>query len=98
MAIRVTAACRTLPVPAKSIRVLRWTFRRDEETLVCELGLNSDDSAYELRVNQSSNPAGDATELYDDAISAFDRHTALERALVNEGWLMEEFDSTQMAR
>jgi hypothetical protein len=98
MAIRVTAACRTLPVPAKSILVLRWTFRRDDEAVVCELGLNSDDSAYELRVNPSWNPPGGAIELFDDAISAFNRHAALERALVNEGWLLEGFESTQVAR
>jgi hypothetical protein len=65
---------------------------------VCELGLNRDDSAYELRIDQPGISPSDAVEQFDDAVAAFNRQTALERALVNEGWLLEAFESTEMAR
>ena len=74
-------------------RVLRWTFRRDHEAIICELGLNSDDSAYELRLNPPWNLHGITTELFDDAMQAFQRHAAIERVLIDEGWMLEGFDS-----
>jgi len=80
------------------VRVLRWTFRRDEDAIVCELGLNDDHSAYELRVNPPWNPAGSMVEQFDDATSAFQRHAAIERALVSEGWLLEGFESERVNR
>jgi hypothetical protein len=80
------------------VRVLRWTFRRDHESLVCELALNTDDSAYELRFNPPWNPSGGATELFTDAVKAFQRHVAIERALVNEGWMLEGFESQRIFR
>jgi len=94
------AACETqglhaFATPVRSIRVLRWTFRRDEDAVVCELGLNSDDSAYALRIDT---PGGATTELFDDATAAFQRQAAIERMLVNERWLLEAFDSEQVAR
>jgi hypothetical protein len=98
MANWLTGACGALRSPAPSIRVLRWTFRRGDETVICEVGLNSDDSAYELRFNPPPSPAGMTTELFDDAISAFARHAAIERTLVREGWLLEAFESEQVAR
>ena len=60
-------------------RVLRWTFRRAQEAVVCELGLNQDDSAYELRINPPWNLHGTTTELFDDAMQAFQRHAAIDR-------------------
>lgn len=74
-------------------RVLRWTFRREQEAVVCELGLNSDDSAYELRLNPPWNLHGTTTEMFDDAMQAFQRHAAIERVLIEEGWLLEGFES-----
>jgi hypothetical protein len=95
-----TAAGRSpsVPAPAKAIRVLRWTFRRGDESVVCELGLNSDDSAYQLKLNASGNDATVTTELFDDAASAFERHASIEKVLANEGWLLEAFQSEQIAR
>ena len=74
-------------------RVLRWTFRRAQEAIVCELGLNQDDSAYELRLNPPWNLHGTTTEMFDDAMQAFQRHAAIERVLIEEGWLLEGFES-----
>jgi hypothetical protein len=98
MATCLPAGCPALPSPARTIRVLRWTFRRDDEAVVCELGLNADDSAYELKVNPPWNPAATTTELFDDATAAFQRHAAIEKVLVTEGWLLEAFQSEIVAR
>jgi hypothetical protein len=98
MASAVTGGCRPLPAPSREIRVLRWTFRRDDDAVVCELGLNADDSAYELRINPPWNPTGTTSEQFDDATSAFQRHAAIERTLVSDGWSLEGFESEQITR
>ena len=78
-------------------RVLRWTFRRQHETVICQLGLNSDHSAYELRLNPPWALQSTTTEIFDDAVPAFQRHAAIERVLVDEGWLLEGFESVNGA-
>jgi hypothetical protein len=98
MAICVLDRPAALPPIDPAVRVLRWTFRRDDESFVCELALNTDDSAYELRFNPSGNPAGATTELFKDAMKAFRRHVALERTLVDEGWMLEGFESQRIFR
>ena len=97
MAICVTGGPSTVPATSREVRVLRWTFRRDADAVVCELGLNNDDSAYELRVQWPSEPSN-STELFGDAMSAFHRHAAIERLLVDDGWLLEGFETERLAR
>ena len=80
------------------VRVLRWTFTRDTENLLCELGLTGDDTAYQLRVDPPSNPTGISVECYDDAMSAFQRHAMIERLLLEAGWTLESFESTKVER
>jgi hypothetical protein len=46
-------------------RMLRWTFHRDDDTVVCELGLSKDDSTYELRLNPPWNLHATTTEIFD---------------------------------
>ena len=72
---------------------MKWTFRRDHETVVCELGLNRDESAYELRIDPPSNPTGVRRETFNDATAAFERHGVIERSLIEVGWSLESFDS-----
>lgn len=79
------------------VRILRWTFTRDGETVHCELGLAPDDSAYQLRIDPPWKPAG-IVERFDDAMSAFQRHAMIERQLLEEGWTLESFDSLRVAR
>lgn len=85
----------TITATDPSVRILRWTFRRGEHAVVCELGLNRDNSAYELRVHPARNPTGFRMEQFDDAMSALQRHAAIERVLVNDGWTLEGFESPQ---
>lgn len=99
MAMNVSGAgSTTLTFDARYVRILKWTFRRDSETVVCELGLTSDDSGYELRINPPANPAGAGTELFNDAMAAFQRHAMIERILVRHGWSLDTFESNTVAR
>jgi hypothetical protein len=79
------------------VRVLRWIFQRDEdETVVCELGLTGEDSEYELRVPAEWNPTGAAIERFDDALTAFQRHAMIERLLLDDGWMLQGFESERL--
>ena len=98
MTICATGATSTSVQPYTDVRIMRWTFRRDEETVICELGLNGDNSAYELRLAPPWNPFGTTAELFDDAVSAFHRHATIERELVRDGWSLESFQSERIAR
>lgn len=80
------------------VRVLRWTFQRDGQSVSCELGLTGDDTAYQLRVDPPWNPSGVTVEMFDDALSAFRRHAMIERVLLDEGWSLERFESTRLPR
>jgi len=86
------------PETERSVRTLRWIFRRDTATVSCELGLNNDDTAYQLRVDPPRNPTGVAVESFDDAMSAFQRHAAIERILIDDGWTLECFESRKLER
>jgi hypothetical protein len=82
-----------MTICATETRVLRWTFRRAHEAVICELGLNTDESAYELRLNPPWNLHATTTESFDDAMQAFQRHAAIERVLIDEGWMLEGFET-----
>jgi hypothetical protein len=77
--------------------VLRWRFRRNDQTLICELGLTGRDSAYELRIHPPWDPRGAVTEVFDDAMTVFARHAVIERALIEAGWSLEGFESHALA-
>ena len=80
----------------RHVRVLRWIFQRDDETVVCELGLTGEDSEYELRVPAQWNPTGAAIERFDDALTAFQRHAMIERLLADDGWALQAFESERV--
>ena len=73
--------------------LLRWTFRRLDKTLVCELGLTGSHSAYELRIDPLSDPASATPEVFYDAIAVFARHDMFERTLFEGGWSLEGFEA-----
>ena len=74
------------------VPVLRWTYRRDGDVLHCELALTADLSAYELRMSPPRLFIGPNAELFDDAISAFQRQAGIERTLVDDGWHLDRFE------
>jgi hypothetical protein len=95
MATCVTGACSTRTPTNRAVPILRWTFRRGDDTVVCELGLNGNESAYELRLNPPWHHSGGVPEQFDDAMSAFQRHAEIERVLVSGGWMLEEFETAR---
>jgi hypothetical protein len=82
------------PAAGRLVRVLSWTFARDDETICCRLALTPDCSAYELKMQPPWNPAGASSELFDDALSAFERQSAIERSLLKAGFVLARFEST----
>jgi hypothetical protein len=80
----------------RHIRVLRWTFTREGDSVVCELALTGHDREYELRVPAEWNPTGFAVERFDDALTAFQRHAMVERTLLDGGWVLDEFESERV--
>jgi hypothetical protein len=81
----------------RHIRVLRWTFHRDQdEWVVCELALTGEDREYELRVPAEWNPTGRQVERFDDAMTAFQRHAMIERQLLDAGWALDAFESERV--
>jgi hypothetical protein len=80
----------------RHIRVLRWTFRRENEAVVCELGLTGEDREYELRIPAEWNPTHRAIERFDDALTAFQRHAMIERTLLDAGWVLDGFESERV--
>jgi hypothetical protein len=80
----------------RHIRVLRWTFRRDEDAVVCELALTGEDREYELRAPADWNPTGASVERFDDALTAFQRHAMIERTLLDAGWQLDGFESEKV--
>jgi hypothetical protein len=84
-----------MPVAPVPFRVLRWTYRRSDEAVVYELGLDRHDSSYELKLNPPE-ASENSVEVFRDAIAALMRQAAIERTLVNEGWSLERFESHQV--
>jgi hypothetical protein len=74
-------------------RTVTWTFRRDDETLLCVLALDNNHSHYELvtDVPWSGRPS---VERFDDVHAAIQRQASIERLLVEEGWSLERFEAT----
>ena len=81
----------------RHIRVLRWTFRRrEDEAVICELGLTGEDREYQLRIPAEWNPTHRAIERFDDALTAFQRHAMIERTLLDAGWVLDGFESERV--
>ena len=80
------------------VRILTWTFHRGADVLSCELGLTADDTAYQLRIDPSWNSTGVSVGLFPDATAAFQRQATIERALLEDGWTLESFESKTIDR
>jgi hypothetical protein len=80
------------------MRLLRWKFRRNDETVVCEMGLTGTDSAYHLRLDPPGHTIVPDTEVFDDAMSMFERHAMIERVLIEDGWTLDGFESLPAER
>jgi hypothetical protein len=93
-----SVAATSLSPADRYVRILRWRFKRNSEIISCELGLTGDDTAYQLTIDPPWNPTGVTVELFDDAMSAFQRHAMIERLLIDDGWSLESFESQRIER
>jgi hypothetical protein len=79
------------------MRVLRWTFEHGaSEPVVCELCLTGQDRDYELRMPREWSPSGRSIERFDEALTAFQWHAAVERLLLDAGWTLAGFESEKV--
>ena len=83
---------------ASSGRILKWIFRKNGDSVVCELALAGDHSTYELRIDPPWSSSGTAAERFHKAIAAFERQMAIERVLIEDGWSLESFESCRGVR
>ncbi len=88
-----SALVRRHPIPTHPLPTLRWTYCRDGEVLTCELALTHDHTAYELRLAPLRTRAERPSELFDDAMSALQRQSQVERTLLAEGWQLDRFEN-----
>jgi len=76
-----------------SIRVLRWVYSRQGESLTCELRLATDGLSYQLTTTPCPQHGVPELERFKDVTSAFQRQSALERKLIADGWSLESYES-----
>jgi hypothetical protein len=76
-----------------TIRSLRWVFTRAGRTLRCELSLDPNAFAYELRVAHDDNATA-FSEQFGDVARAFDRQCRLEATLLRDGWTLDSYRSS----
>jgi hypothetical protein len=78
---------------ATGIRVLRWVYSHQDNSLTCELRLADDGLSYQLTTTPGPQPATPTIERFRDATAAFQRQCELERKLVATGWSLESYES-----
>ena len=61
----------------KSVRFLRWIFRRDNQLVTCQLERGMVRSEYAVSIVPHWNVACAAVETFDAVVAAFERHAAL---------------------
>jgi hypothetical protein len=76
-----------------SIRILRWIYSQQDDTLTCELRLADDGLSYQLTTTSAAHPAEQTVERFKDVTDAFQRQCDLERQLVSAGWSLESYES-----
>jgi len=76
-----------------SIRVLRWVYSHQDESLICELQLAVDGLSYQLTTTPCPQHRVAELERFKDVTSAFQRQCELERKLIADGWTLDSYES-----
>jgi hypothetical protein len=82
----------------RRVRVMRWVFRRGEETVTCELGLAADASGYEVVTQAVRDGAIPEPEWFKAVTRAFQRQSEIEGELIRAGWSLESYESLMAER
>lgn len=70
----------------ESTRVLRWVFRRSNDTITCEID-ETGDRRFEVCIVPHWDVSAGTIERFDAAYRAFERHAQLARRLREAGWV-----------
>jgi hypothetical protein len=77
----------------RRVRVMRWVFRREEDTMMCELGLAADASGYEVMTQSAGDGSIPEPEWFKEVTRAFQRQSEIEGELIRAGWSLESYES-----
>jgi hypothetical protein len=75
----------------RSIRLLRWVFRRGNRLITCRLDRDGRRAAYTLSLVPHWDIRQAASETFDSGVSAFHRHAALAGQLRGQGWTLASY-------
>jgi len=75
------------------IRVLRWVYSHQDDSLTCELRLADDGLSYQLTTTPCPQHGVPEVERFKDVTAAFQRQSELERKLIADGWSLESYES-----
>jgi hypothetical protein len=75
----------------RSIRLLRWVFRRGAHCVTCQLDREGQQAAYMLSLVPHWDVRQAVVETFDAGVSGFRRHAALADELRRRGWTLASY-------
>jgi hypothetical protein len=75
----------------RSIRLLRWVFRRENRLLTCQLDREGHQASYTLSLVPHWDVRQAVAETFDAGVSAFRRHAAVAEQLRRAGWTLTAY-------
>ena len=73
------------------MRLLRWIFQRDNQTLTCQVDRRPGAGSYTLSLIPHSNATAEIAETFSTAWSAFRRHAMIASELRRSGWTLAAY-------
>jgi hypothetical protein len=73
------------------MRLLRWIFQRDHQTLTCQVDQQPGAGNYTLSLVPHSDAAAEIAETFNTAWSAFRRHAMIASELRRSGWTLAAY-------
>ena len=73
------------------MRLLRWIFQRDNQTLTCQVDRRPGAGSYTLSLVPHSNTTAEIAETFNTAWSAFRRHAMIASELRRAGWTLAAY-------
>jgi hypothetical protein len=75
----------------RSVRLLRWVFRRGGHHITCQLDREGQQAAYMLSLVPRWDVRQAVVETFDAGVSAFRRHATLADELRRQGWTLASY-------
>ena len=77
----------------RSRRLLRWIFRKGNQSLTCQLDRDGGRGAYMLSLVPHWNVGQALVERHLEGMGAFRRHAAIAEQLRVQGWILDAYTS-----